>query len=253
MPDIDGTIIRLAMKNLLNTGIVSENELPYSLIETTTKLPEITDTLKTSAAKFKIGTYASVPLYDLDAMKRALTVSPVVVGLDAYDSFQYPEAGFLYPPSGRLLGGHCVLVVGYDDDLTHRYYEGKAKTGFFKIANSWGPYWGKGGFAHMSYEDFCQTNQIFELWSSVDAVVNPPQPEPAKFYKVQVGAFPLSKQTVPPMSKKSKPLDSQPMPPPDSKGIYRVQVGAFSVKENAVALKDKLLAAGFAGAFIVYA
>ena len=43
--------------------------------------------------------------------------------------------------SPQMTGGHAFALVGYD-------------AGGFWLQNSWGPGWGRGGFAHLSYDDW---------------------------------------------------------------------------------------------------
>ncbi len=58
------------------------------------------------------------------------------------------------PCSGeRILGGHGVVVVGYDDGMKIRNSIcGKETTGAILIRNSWGPGWGDGGYGWLPYE-----------------------------------------------------------------------------------------------------
>jgi hypothetical protein len=49
----------------------------------------------------------------------------------------------------RVTGGHAFLLVGYDED------------GFW-LQNSWGPYWGKNGFCHLSYSDWLENGM--DVW-----------------------------------------------------------------------------------------
>jgi GNAT superfamily N-acetyltransferase len=44
-------------------------------------------------------------------------------------------------PSDKIIGSHCVLLVGYDDDK-----------GTFTIRNSWGTSWGDKGYGYLPYE-----------------------------------------------------------------------------------------------------
>jgi hypothetical protein len=46
-------------------------------------------------------------------------------------------------PQGAQLGGHAMLVVGYDD-----------ARGAFKVINSWGQGWGEAGYGWISYDLF---------------------------------------------------------------------------------------------------
>ncbi len=54
------------------------------------------------------------------------------------------------------LGGHEVLIAGYDDGITIADPDrrGKSNHGAFIIRNSWGPYAGDHGDYYMSYDFF---------------------------------------------------------------------------------------------------
>jgi hypothetical protein len=66
---------------------------------------------------------------------------PAVIGVNWYENMFEPDRDGYLAPSGDLLGGHCVLVYGYD------------ASGFYRIWNSWGPSWGQGGTAKVHRED----------------------------------------------------------------------------------------------------
>lgn len=55
------------------------------------------------------------------------------------DFFSY-GGGVYHHVSGNLAGGHCVVLVGYDDAL-----------GCWIAKNSWGPGWGTGGYVKIGY------------------------------------------------------------------------------------------------------
>jgi C1A family cysteine protease len=58
------------------------------------------------------------------------------------DDFKYYRSGVYSFTQGKSLGGHAVLLVGYNDD--GRY---------FIVKNSWGPDWGEGGFFRIAYSE----------------------------------------------------------------------------------------------------
>ena len=73
------------------------------------------------------------------------------LGIKIYANFQsiskYENTYCLADRSGPELGGHAITVVGYDDSRpTH---DG---VGAFRCVNSWGPWWGDGGFLWISYQ-----------------------------------------------------------------------------------------------------
>lgn len=59
------------------------------------------------------------------------------------------------PAKGEdMVGGHCVALVGYDD-------ERKA----FLVRNSWGTGWGLNGYFWMPYEYVLNTNLCADFWT----------------------------------------------------------------------------------------
>jgi len=60
------------------------------------------------------------------------------------------------------LGGHMVLIVGYQDDPT--YDTG----GYWICKNSWGPEWGENGYFKVKYEDYF--NWIYDSVTSFESL-----------------------------------------------------------------------------------
>lgn len=103
---------------------------------------------------------------DLDSLKQSLLShrTPIIFGFLIYDSFMTNEVyntGIVPMPDTEnetLLGGHCMLLIGYNDS-----------TNQFICCNSWGKEFGDGGFCYMPYDyltntelanDFCYLNLI---------------------------------------------------------------------------------------------
>lgn len=83
--------------------------------------------------------------YDIDDIALSLTnIGPVVIGIVWYDSMYYAPGGVVQV-SGNVVGGHCLLVVGYRKPGV--IFEGEAA---YLLFNSWGPTWGKNGLAWIS-------------------------------------------------------------------------------------------------------
>ena len=93
----------------------------------------------------KIEEYAMVG--SVEMIKRALILNgPCAIGVPVY---QTSDTDFWN--GSELLGGHCVMIVGYD------------KEGLV-IRNSWGTSWGSRGYAVIPYDDF---KKVFEAWSII--------------------------------------------------------------------------------------
>jgi len=122
-----------------------------------------TSTALTEGLSYVIGqkktNYAMIISGDTAAVKNILrSNTPVMLGFNVYDNTKYAyfeglnTTSYTYNPltstgklatGVRLLGGHAVPIIGYDDNL-------KA----FLIENSWGTSWGNGGYFYMPYTVF---------------------------------------------------------------------------------------------------
>jgi C1A family cysteine protease len=138
-----GAMIRDGVKSVSKIGCCLEASWKYIPAKFAQKPPP---RAYASATHHKAIGYRRVAV-DLTAIRSALAARyPVIVGLSVYDSFESEKVattGRVPMPNIRtepLLGGHAVLLVGYDD---------KAKR--FIGRNSWGPGWGKGGYFTIPY------------------------------------------------------------------------------------------------------
>lgn len=251
IPNVEGSYPRVLLKVLQDFGTLPESDLPYSLLKDVFKLPTITEEMKQKASNIKIKSYARIGFGDLDTLKKSLLVSPVLAGVLVTDSFVNSKDGFVGVPQGRMLGGHAIYFVGYDDDLVYTY-SGKTKVGHFIFANSWGESFGDKGFGYISYEDLVwrtsDTGMTFvnEMWAIVDEILK------KSYWKVQVYGFKVRENTYKAVEKlKQQGFDTY-VPPVDEDGISRIQIGAYSIRENAEKMKQKLIDAGYKDAFIVY-
>ncbi len=84
---------------------------------------------------------------------------PFVFGISVYDSFESDEVAKtgivpIPSPTEQMLGGHCIVAVGYDD-ATQR----------FTIRNSWGTEWGDYGHCYLPYEYLTNGNLASDFWT----------------------------------------------------------------------------------------
>ncbi|MDA8142087.1 MAG: C1 family peptidase [Desulfobacteraceae bacterium] len=112
----------------------------------------------TQALQDRISAYAR--LSTLDEMRACLADGyPFVFGFSVYESFEsqkMAKSGVLKMPKAgeKMLGGHAVLGVGYDD-TTKR----------FLVRNSWGTDWGKKGYFTMPYAYVSDRNLSDDFWT----------------------------------------------------------------------------------------
>ena len=149
-----GAMIRDVVKQAAKLGVAPETDWPYVVSKFARAWPA---KATADGAKHLISTYERVTA--LDGFYQALARGfPVIVGLTLYQSFEsdaVAQSGVVpMPQKGEQpLGGHCVLVVGYD----------KA-AGTFKVRNSWGTGWGDGGHFHLPAAYLASPKLTSDCW-----------------------------------------------------------------------------------------
>ena len=150
-----GAEIRDGMKTLAKQGVCSEKLWPYIISKFANK---------PTAACYKAALLSLALKYmrvrqDLNQLKGTLAMGiPVVFGFTVYDSFESPDVAKtgIVPmpgPNESVLGGHAVVLVGYDD-----------KTQMFIVRNSWGTKWGQNGYFMMPYQYVLDANLCSDFW-----------------------------------------------------------------------------------------
>ena len=149
-----GAQIRDGIKVVATTGVPAETDWPYDITKFAEQPPQ---QAYQDAAKSKAIQYLSVaPNY----LKGALAVNfPVVIGFTVYSGFESPEVaqtGVLNLPQRgeQVVGGHAVLVVGYDDASQR-----------FTVRNSWGEGWGQAGYFTMPYAYLLNPSLSSDFWT----------------------------------------------------------------------------------------
>ena len=137
----DGSSIRGAMKGWHKHGVCPESAWKYD------SLGELTPSRQEAALKNRLGTYYRVRHQHLHHMHSALSeVGILYASAAVHEGWNQVTADGEIPLRGDQLGGHAFAIVGYD------------QRGFW-IQNSWGPRWGAGGLAHLSYEDWLENSR----------------------------------------------------------------------------------------------
>ena len=151
-----GAQVRDGIKSVATLGAPPETDWPYDIQEFAQKPPAIAY----SDGKLDlVSSYARVA-QNLSQMQGCLAEGyPFVFGFTVYESFEsqtVAETGIVpMPASGEtVVGGHCVVAVGYDD--TKRA---------FIIRNSWGTGWGIKGYCLMPYEYLLSSSLASDFWT----------------------------------------------------------------------------------------
>jgi C1A family cysteine protease len=152
--DAGGTI-RDAVKVIAKTGVATEKQWPYTISKFTQTPPS---SAKQAASHHVALQYQSVP-QNLTSFKSALAAGfPIVFGISVYASFEsdaVAKTGVVPMPTAReqFLGGHALLMVGYDD-----------ATSRFTVRNSWGPTFGDHGYVYLPYAYVMSQQLASDFW-----------------------------------------------------------------------------------------
>jgi len=163
-----GAQIRDGVMSVHKQGVCPESEWPY---DPTAAGPDGTwppnspareqppAKLFTEALKNRAISYHRI-VQDSDIMKSCLAQGyPFVAGFTVYESFESPEVAKtgvvpMPKPKEKTVGGHAVLVVGYDDSKSA-----------WLVRNSWGTSWGIEGYFWMPYQYFTDRKLSNDFWT----------------------------------------------------------------------------------------
>lgn len=147
-----GASMVTGMDVLKNHGVALDADWPYDTAKFTVEPP--------AAAQAKAGKYkvASIKqLNTLSEVKAAVDAGkPVAFGTKVPNAFMKPVAGLIADPKAgeQILGGHAVLVVGYDD----------VKKAVI-MRNSWSAKWGNQGYAYLPYT-YWSKGYVMDAWTA---------------------------------------------------------------------------------------
>lgn len=150
-----GAQIRDGMKAVAQLGVCPETDWPYD-IATFNVAPTPQD--YTDALKDKVLTYQAPP-QQLFPLKSVLAGgSPIVFGFTVYESFESQDVASsgvvpMPDPKEQVVGGHAVVLVGYDDAVDR-----------FRVRNSWGTGWGQDGYFEMPYLYVTSPSLASDFW-----------------------------------------------------------------------------------------
>ena len=140
-----GSSARGAMKGWHKHGVCSEMLWESRVTKSNKSQFQGLNAARTAdALRRPLGAYYRVNHKDIVAMHAALAeVGILYATADVHAGWEDVEADGIIEFSPKVLGGHAFAIVAYD-------------FGGFWIQNSWGPKWGKDGFARISYDDWLE-------------------------------------------------------------------------------------------------
>ena len=150
-----GALIRDGVKSLTNQGVCTEKSWPYTISKYAQKP---TAACYKSAADHQVTSYHRITR--LLQMTQCLAEGyPFVFGFTVYTAFEsaaMAKTGVLNVPAAdeKVLGGHAVCAVGYDDAAKR-----------IIVRNSWGTDWGIAGYFTMPYDYVSNNNLSDDFWT----------------------------------------------------------------------------------------
>lgn len=155
-----GAQIRTGIKSVAKQGCPHERLWPYSDAVPGPFSKRPPKPVYEAAKERLVASYQRVPR-TLVAMQTCLAQGvPIVFGATVFESFESADVartGVVPMPTGRPLGGHAMVCVGYEGDR-------------FLVRNSWGAAWGQRGYCTMPYEYLLDEGLSDDFWA-VRAVV----------------------------------------------------------------------------------
>lgn len=174
-----GAYLRSTLKALALFGVPPEEYWPYVVADYD---KEPTAFLYSFASNFQAVKYyrldppGTTPAALLTAIKTNLVAGlPSFFGFTVYGSYNQAslanQGAIPFPvATDKVVGGHAVMVVGYDDNIKIKNTAAGAPTftGALMIRNSWGTTWGDGGYGWLPYE-YVLRGQATDWWSLISA------------------------------------------------------------------------------------
>jgi len=122
----------------LNGGLCSEHDYPYHAVDM-----KCTSTKCTNVPHTNINGYIDVTKKNEDALKEAVALEPIAIGVDA-EPWQFYSRGIYDGSCSTTDLDHGVTLTGYAADGTKKYW---------RIKNSWGSGWGERGYIRLIRHD----------------------------------------------------------------------------------------------------
>lgn len=155
-----GAMLRDGIKVLIKLGTPRETTWPYIIEKFTVKPPPLA---YEEAEKSQALTYQRIMRPQDDGLSHMLMCLnegfPFVTGFTLYESFEAEaviKTGIIPMPGmdERALGGHAVVVVGYNIDKE-----------WFICRNSWGEEWGDKGYCYMPFAYLESPDLASDQWT----------------------------------------------------------------------------------------
>ncbi|MCK4935929.1 MAG: C1 family peptidase [Elusimicrobiales bacterium] len=129
---------RLNASYLENTGLPPEEFYPYTATDGNCSSAE--EGWQSKA--YKISNWKTIYRSEISLKKALVEYGPMPTALMVYEDFMHYKSGIYSHVTGNKLGGHAVVVIGYND--AEKY---------FIVKNSWSEKWGDEGYFKIAYSE----------------------------------------------------------------------------------------------------
>lgn len=170
-----GTYLKDALGLLTRDGAATWTDFPYDSC-CCSAMPSAD--VRARAKRFIAEGIERIGGNDRSAVKTHLAAAkPVVIGMMVDANFANLSGNTVHRVGGNSLGGHALVVVGYDDQREA-----------FKVINSWGTDWGAGGFGWVSYSTFAsEVRESYVVADHIDtALLEAPAPTATVLFETRV-------------------------------------------------------------------
>ena len=157
----DGSSIKDCINILHKDGIVPEFLYPYI---TSKVFNNPSDFLDRYSRFCKCLGFKNISRKEIK--QKLLQDHPILCGIKLFDSVYSDEVkntGIIKfsEEYDKILGGHCIILIGFDDDKKH-----------YKFINSWGVSWGDNGFGYLPY-DYIKNIKLSNEFYIIKKISNP--------------------------------------------------------------------------------
>ncbi len=172
-----GAFLRSTMKALVLFGVPPEEYWPYLTSDFDKEPPAFCYAFAQNyraISYYRLDPPGTTVVQLLDRIKTNLASGlPAMFGFTVYTSLsQASKTGRIPFPTSveKVSGGHAVVVVGYNDDLTIQNSSSgtQPSQGALLIRNSWGSGWGEQGYGWLPYE-YVRKGLAVDWWSLIKA------------------------------------------------------------------------------------